>query len=739
MDKQLTPEEQQAAEMAARLDALGAAVCDKRKDAINGRSMSGIEDQWIEDQEFYEGIDDANRHLHSTRWSRMKPKDQPTEPVKKDDSTSTVFMNITAPYCDAASARMADMLLSAGDSSWKISPTPIPELAMLAEGNFPIGLREQIAQANPGNPQQAKAVESGVVDEAKKRIEIAKSRSEKAQTRIQDWTVECQLNAEQRAILDDAAKLGSGVLKGPIPYKRKTVAYRENALVIEEKTVPGSKRISCWNVYPDPSCGENIHNGSYFWEVDFLTEKQVRDLQGLPGYISSQIDKVLAEGPINAVVLARNPAINDPAFIKTDRYQVWYYYGTVSREDMLAAGCQCEKDIEYVPAMLTIINSCVVKAILNPLDTGEFPYDIFAWRKKEGMPWGDGISRQGREAQRIVVAAIRAMLVNAGRAAGPILARMRGVLATDGNNKVTPWQQYEVGEEVDTDDVRKAMNVIQFPMYQAELNAIIMLGLKLMEDSTGLPMIMQGQMGKAPDTVGGMQILNDNASSVLRRLARGFDDAITEPHIRRYYNFLLQYGESEEEKGDMQIDAHGSSALVERSLQNQELGSLVQLSVNPLFNIDPKKAMREWIVSRKFDPKNFEYDDEEWKKLVASMSQGKQDPRLAIAQLRTEFEGKMKQAEMAFEQSENEKDRQNQVIVKMIDERMTDKTVSSAEKQALMRMKTLLADTSMKLNVTKDLAIADHAVDIHKHTTKPPASPVIEPRGKAKPGKSFYA
>ena len=39
------------------------------------------------------------------------------------------------------------------------------------------------------------------------------------------------------------------------------------------------------------------------------------------------------------------------------------------------------------------------------------------------------------------------------------------------------------------------------------------------EDITGLPLIMQGS-GSAPDTVGGMQMVNNNASTVLRRIAR---------------------------------------------------------------------------------------------------------------------------------------------------------------------------------------------------------------------------
>ena len=38
----------------------------KRKDAISARSASGIEEEWTEDEEHYQGIDDANRMYAAT-------------------------------------------------------------------------------------------------------------------------------------------------------------------------------------------------------------------------------------------------------------------------------------------------------------------------------------------------------------------------------------------------------------------------------------------------------------------------------------------------------------------------------------------------------------------------------------------------------------------------------------------------------------------------------------------------
>ena len=43
-----------------------ATLLGKRREAISGRQSSGIENDWQEDEEHYQGIDDANRRYQST-------------------------------------------------------------------------------------------------------------------------------------------------------------------------------------------------------------------------------------------------------------------------------------------------------------------------------------------------------------------------------------------------------------------------------------------------------------------------------------------------------------------------------------------------------------------------------------------------------------------------------------------------------------------------------------------------
>ncbi len=757
-----SPEKKAEEERARKLDSLGEALSKKRSDAISARETSGIEQQWLEDEEFYQGIDDANRNEHSSAW-RTKPPGQMQ--VQAQGSTrSTVFPNITRPYVDAAAARIADMLLPTDDRSWALRPTPLPELVDLSSGKVPPDMHRQIAQV----PEiDAGKMEASLVDQAKKILDEAKAKAKKAEKRIEDWNTEGQWHAEIRKVIEDAARCGAGVLKGPVPVKRKAMALMDaeqqgpgtqkksildrimegakslmgasvvmnKVLVVKEEIKPTSRRIDFWNFYPDGACGENIHNGSYTWERDDLTERQLTDLKGNPGYIDSQIDLCLDEGPMKAIAPSKQePDKRIEGRANDKRFEVWYYHGTIDKDDMIAAGCECEEGAEKsIPAMITMVNNRVIRAAMNPLDSGDFPYDVMPWQRKSGLPWGNGVGRQGRTPQRITTSAVRNMMDNGGLSAGPqIVIDDSLIVPADGTYALTPRKVWRKAENANIEDVKKAMTFFEIPSRQVELMAIIQFGFKLMEDATGLPMLLQGQLGSAPDTVGGMTMLNNNASAVLRRLARTFDDCITEPHIRRYYTWLLQYGD-DEEKGDFVIDARGSSALVERDMQSQQIPQLLQASANPVYGLDPKKTMAEFLKALKFDRKNFEFDDEKWKQIVENMGKGPQDSSVQVAEVRAAAAVKLEQLKQDFMEVENDKDRRMNLAIEMIDEQMLTMELDAVSRDVLSKIKAGLASDAMKLTTQKELSLASLSAGIHKEAVKPPT----EPKGKAPKGQAF--
>ena len=96
----------QQEEKVAKIEAFGTALARKRTDAVDGRKSSGIEEEWWESEEQYQGIDDANR---GESQGMLKPSTVGGSFVGKADRKdvrSTVFLNITRPYVDAAAAKV---------------------------------------------------------------------------------------------------------------------------------------------------------------------------------------------------------------------------------------------------------------------------------------------------------------------------------------------------------------------------------------------------------------------------------------------------------------------------------------------------------------------------------------------------------------------------------------------------------------------------------------------------------
>ena len=738
-----------------RIQEIGVAIAKKRDDAVKARVASGIEEQWIEDEEAYQGIDDANRS--EVRSYKPPTPDGSFAVMRRDPSRSTVFLNITRPYVDAAAARIADMLMPTDDRNWDFKPTPIPELEqqVMAALQSPQG---QMPMPQPGMPADPMAQQPGMVQQpidpaaiAEEVMAEAKKRADAGVKRVEDWLVQCQWHAEVRKVMEDCARIGTGILKGPTPVKRKNVRFTESGMQIEYTIDPESKWIDPWNFYPDGSCGENIHNGAHVFEKDTISVRKLRDLKGTPGYLSDMIDKVIEEGPGKSHAedkQSRDKRIDD------ERYEIWYYYGILDKEDLVALGADAEDSLmDGIPAIITMVNDSVIKAALNPLDSGDFPYDVMVWQRKTGSWAGTGVSRQIRTPQRMVNAATRNMMDNAGLSGGPILVIRRGLVEPADNKwELTPRKIFYVKEEGDVRTVADAITSIIIPSNQQELSNIITFALKMAEDVTGLPQLLQGSMGnQAPDTVGGMQMVMNNASTVLRRIARTFDDCITEPHIRRYYAWLMEYG-NDDEKGDFTIDARGSSALVERDIQNQNILNMAQIIENPSFGVDPKRWFKEMCKAQRLDPSRFQYSEEEQEQLAQQPQP--EAPQVTVAKIRaqTDVERTKMQASVAMQKAKLDSDRdaiyaeiearRDQVnAASRIEELKLKREIAFYQNQikkgiSVDEAKTRLAETAMKLRTTKELSLLGMQKDLHKHHV-PAAQPVIEPAGRAAPGRSY--
>ena len=278
------------AERTAALEDFGAAVAALRDDAVTARKESGIEDIWLACEEAYHGVDDKNR----SQWLGMawfKPttkegglrRERPGETGK-----STAFVRVTSRYVDAGTAKIGEITLPIDGQPFKLDPTPIPELQRRLGDETPVldgAGQPMLRQAAPGEqgaapPDQAAgqqpqgqpaaapaAVPLRVKDIAEQEQQQAKDAAERASKRIYDWMVECKHVSQMRKVEFDMARLGTGVLKGPVPYTSRRRSVRKSGSIVEldivQETKPRTLWVDPWNFFPARDCGEDIHEGSY--------------------------------------------------------------------------------------------------------------------------------------------------------------------------------------------------------------------------------------------------------------------------------------------------------------------------------------------------------------------------------------------------------------------------------------------------------------------------------------------
>ena len=669
MSDDLTPDQEEARQaQIERLDAFSETIRNLCKVAVDARQQMGIDQQFREDDDFYESMDDANRAASS----RVKPYDfggsggGPTRLPDSSSIRSTVFVPMTRPYVDMASALMADLYLPTDDRNWDGEPTPVPDLIKQTEDLTPLmqqmppgqSLMGRFKGMFGGQPTQPPAQPGAttpqtVGDMAKQEIEKAEAAWKKARTQMDDWLVECAYNAEMRKCIKDMALLGIGIMKGPYPKAKSSKAVVKTpdgyAIETQQKVIPASRRVDPRKFFPDPACGEDINNGGYVFEEDAATRSKLRDFKKLDGYIKSQIDRCLEEGPINSS--DDNKKSKAEKRQESDLFSVWYFEGQVEWKDLKDAECIVDgRDGDVFHAIITMVNNHVIKAALSHLDSKEFTYDVAVWQRKAGLWTGDGVARQGRTAQRGLNAAVRNLMDNAGRSSRPHTVINRKVI----NPGPDPYTWYTKGD-AEIQQVAHAMMFFNVPSMQQELMGIIQYFSKMFEDATGLPMMMQGQQGSAPETVGGMELLMANASIVPRDIVRRLDDSITEPHIGRYYEYLMIHGEDNSMKGDFSIHARGSSALMERAAQDKFLIQLAQFVENPAFKIDPELYMEELLRSVRINPQRLKYSDEKVKAMESQPPP--EDPRITAAKImaqagiqKVQEQGKVDAQHAMFEQ-----------------------------------------------------------------------------------------
>lgn len=591
-----------------------------------------VELRWLEDLRQYHGqIDSETR----AKMNRLKAEGR---------ARSEALVNVTRSKTNAMAARLVDMLFPSDERCWAIKPTPVPglneETERAAQQAREAAKQAREAADQDGQPPAPAKVAADIAKEhyAKLRatMDAARDRAEAMQREIDDQLVEGHFNAEARDVIEDACKVGGGVIEAPIANERMRQGWRLDKetgtfkLQYANRPRACARRVDFWSFFPDPD-SITLAEGQGAYVRSLETPRGMRKLARAPGVDQDAVRRLLKSGPTEPPpwYLADLRAILGETTTAADkRFCVWRYVGAIEPEDLnaiaqhqgdtLLASIAGEADpLDEINVEILFCGAELLRVEPHPLDSGESPFSIFRLERDEASVWGYGIPYIIRNEQRIMNAGWRAMMDNAGVAAGPQVVRDSSVTTRDGTNMMRPWQEWLFdGKNMPPNMAgRVPFELIQPDMNQEQLANIIAMARAQIDDVTSMPQIQQGEQGEqTTKTVGGMAMLMSSGNVTYRRIVRNWDDDVSSPVIRRMYDWNMQHSDKEAIKGDYAIVARGSSVLLVREMQAQNLQWLMaNFQEDPLIDIEEvKKAFfRALLMSADQFIRSYE-EQEEW-------------------------------------------------------------------------------------------------------------------------------
>ena len=233
------------------------------------------------------------------------------------------------------------------------------------------------------------------------------------------------------------------------------------------------------------------------------------------------------------------------------------------------------------------------------MDDNQPMYKFFQIEKSVSRFWGVGVPYLLRTQSAVLNDSWRNMLDNAAFGAFPLIEVDTSVIQPFGSGPFV-INPSEILERQGGAGDRPGLILHHIPINQDQYAAIIELAMRFADMETNISVLASGEQGATSRTAGGMALLMNSVNVVFRRVVKNFDDGVTTPMVTGAYHFLMQYSEKDEIKGDYTIQARGSSVLLVREIQAQNLLLLAsQIAQDPMMakHFKPREIYKKLLQS----------------------------------------------------------------------------------------------------------------------------------------------
>lgn len=465
----------------------------------------------------------------------------------------------------------------------------------------------------------------------------------------------CNFERSLRRMSQDAARLGTGLLMGPMSRKitkRRYVAgdgvTGTSGMVSTEEDIPEIREGDPWFFYPDPV--DKAERAEYAFYAHLLSPIEVRQLS--PGFDESQIAALLNSEP-DLGELATSIADRNRVFNRNEqtsgKYAVWRYTGVLERDELEVLGCTCDETGEdgntTMPPMamadVWFSQNFVLRARLSPLsDDTRIPYFVFAPFSRDDSMFGTSLAELGEGSQRSMESLWASALHNQSVSSGPLfLWRSGKIKFPDNQASIRGPKMLEITDSDapigDNFAVETVPNVIE--------SALVMIDRAIanMDEELNTSQWASHDRTSEQQTASGLAMIM-NANSIFQvRVACTADDEVFRPVIDRMVWWNNDYHDDPTIKGNYLVKPSVQSQRLVKDVQVQQQQAFAQFVLaDPMLRarMDESKILRDLAAQIDAPVSEWILPDDEYQAKMQEQAQ-QPDP------MRADAEYKMAKAE----------------------------------------------------------------------------------------------
>lgn len=382
---------------------------------------------------------------------------------------------------------------------------------------------------------------------------------------------------------------------------------------------PGMQYVSVWDVVRDLEVDDPRKGVGIFFN-EAISAYELRLKQGLPYFIDANIDTAIdqAEDP-GTTTSPQDTASEPPRYRDLDfrhkTIQYREYWGRIPlkiaedfEKDMenktgFVSDTDFENDGKEVEVTVTLADDEVVRySRMNPEETR--PVYRTVWELDLDGQGAIGVPDNVESLQTVLNGAVRTYEDNKKLSANVMLALKPGMVK-DWDKGFEPGKSIEINKSVS--DVREAIQQIMIADVGESLLNLISLMERYADEASQIPKIQQGVVAnkQKPDTLGEMQMLQQNAGKYIGGILKNFDEGLIEPIITDFFEFNMDDPDIDSGKGNFIAKALGFSSFQDRVTRLEKLMRALQLALsNELLASETnlRKLQEEIYKSLDIDP-----------------------------------------------------------------------------------------------------------------------------------------